>query len=455
MVTKKSKLYSFLWTRSLKLRGRLDVCEFKQYVLVLLFVKYASDRFADVPDAPIAIPRGAGFRDLVALKGHPEIGRRINEKILAPLAAANDLAELPDFNDAAKLGAGSEMVDRLSELISIFESKLLDFSTLRPEQDEDPLGSAYEHLMRYFAPDRSRPQVQPYAPAEVSRMIAHAIGIGDSAVGIATAYDPICGFGSPLVRLNAISKGRLDLYAQAGDAPSSGLTRMHLRLHDSHLQSFAVGNPFADPQFRDGDKLQTFDFVVANPPLRNDSWCGGTDPLLDRFKRFQSFGAPPERRSSYAYLLHVVQSLNATGRGVCVVPQRALSRGSRGAAEAEIRWALVRKGLISGIVGLPPNLFYGTSMAMCLVIVDRREAYARKGIFMIDAGRGFVKDGFKNRLRDSDVRKFAEVFQARAERPYYSRMVSRREIAEADFNLNILHYIGRRRSALATEAKSL
>lgn len=446
MVFKQSKLFSFLWSKSNSLRGDLDVDRFKDYVLTLLFVKYASDRFADVPDAPITVPRGASFRDLAALKGDPRIGRRINDEILAPLAAANGLADLPDFADETQLGVGPAAVDRLTKLIEIFENEALDFSVAPAAGFDDPLGDAYEYLMRYCSVVRgSRSggrRGQCYAPIEVSRVMAQVLGL-DEAAAAATVYDPVCGFGSPLVGLPAPSRRRLSLFMQSEDSAAGGLARLHMRLRDRLPQSFALGDTLAAPQFRDGDKLKTFDFVLANPPLDHAPWQAGHDPLVDPFKRFQPFGAPPERSSSYAYLLHVVQSLNPTGRSVCVLPQRDLARGSRGDAETEIRWALVRKGLISGLIGLPPNLFFGTGRAMSLVVVDRRDAYSRKGIFMIDAALGFVKDGYKNRLRDDDVARIVAAFQSRLEIPHFSRMVSLREIAAADYNLDVTHYIDR------------
>jgi type I restriction enzyme M protein len=451
MVPERTNPYSVLWSRSRKLFGETNAERSQDYVLTLLFVKYAGDRFADLPEAPIVVPRGASFRDLVALKGRPELGRRINEQILAPLAAANGLSELPDFNDASLFGVGREAVDRLTELIALFECAELDYSLLRPEEAEDPLVDAYEHLRRYVAVERRKRLasrgVQSYVPAEVSRVIARVLGLGAATPEAATAYDPVYSFGSPLVALHVEAHRKLTLYAQAGADPVGGPARLHLRLHGCRAPQFAYGNAFAAPQFLDGGKLKTFDFVVANPPLDNAPWLDGGDPMLDPFKRFQPFGAPPERRSSYAYLLHVVQSLNATGRGACVLPLRVLSRGSRGDSETEIRWALVRKGLISGIIALPANLFFGTGVAMGLVIVDRRGAYARKGIFMIDAGLGCVKDGFKNRLREQDMRKIVDVFDGRLELPNYSRIVPLQEIGKAEYNLNVVRYIAAPQSA--------
>ena len=128
MALKKSELYSSLWSSCDELRGGMDASQYKDYVLVLLFIKYVSDKYAGQPYAPITIPQGASFKDMVALKGKPDIGDQINKKIIAPLANANKLSDLPDFNDADKLGSGKEMVDRLTNLIAIFENPALDFS---------------------------------------------------------------------------------------------------------------------------------------------------------------------------------------------------------------------------------------------------------------------------------------------------------------------------------------
>src|SRR6202035_1995313 len=176
MALKKSELYSSLWSSCDELRGGMDASQYKDYVLVLLFIKYVSDKYAWMPYAPITIPPGASFKDMVALKGKPDIGDRINKKILGPLANANKLSDMPDFNDPSKLGSGKEMVDRLTNLIAIFENKALDFSKSRADGD-DLLGDAYEYLMRHFATESGKSKGQFYTPAEVSRVIAQVIGI--------------------------------------------------------------------------------------------------------------------------------------------------------------------------------------------------------------------------------------------------------------------------------------
>jgi type I restriction enzyme M protein len=438
MALKKSQLYSSLWSSCDELRGGMDASQYKDYVLVLLFIKYVSDKYAGVPYAPITIPKGAGFRDMVALKGKPDIGDQINKKIIAPLANANKLSDMPDFNDASKLGSGKEMVERLTNLIAIFENKALDFSKNRAEGD-DILGDAYEYLMRHFATESGKSKGQFYTPAEVSRIIAQVLGIRDAATtSSTTVYDPTCGSGSLLLKVGDAAVTKVTLYGQEKDAATSGLARMNMILHNNPTALIVQGNTIADPKFKDGDTLKTFDYVVANPPFSDKRWSTGLDPLNDPFERFNSFGAPPAKQGDYAYLLHIVRSLKSTGQGACILPHGVLFRGN---VEADIRRSLVRKGYIKGIVGLPPNLFYGTGIPACIVVIDKQGAHSRKGIFMIDASDGFMKDGPKNRLRAQDIHKIVDAFTRRFEIPKYSRMVSVEEIEKNEFNLNLPRYI--------------
>jgi type I restriction enzyme M protein len=443
MALKKSELYSSLWSSCDELRGGMDASQYKDYVLVLLFIKYVSDKYAGVPFAPITIPEGASFRDMVALKGKPDIGDQINKKIIAPLVDANrqlSNSDMPDFNDATKLGSGKERVDRLTNLIAIFENPALDFSKNRAEGD-DILGDAYEYLMRHFATESGKSKGQFYTPAEVSRVIAQILGISQAdTTNATTAYDPTCGSGSLLLKVadEAKAKAKITLYGQEKDAATSSLARMNMILHNNPEALIVQGNTLTNPKFKDGDTLKTFDYVVANPPFSDKRWSTGLDPLNDIYERFKPFGIPPAKQGDYAYLLHIVRSLKNTGKGACILPHGVLFRGN---AEADIRRALVRKGYIKGIIGLPANLFYGTGIPACIIVIDKEEAQTRKGIFMIDASAGFMKDGPKNRLRAQDIHRIVDVFTRQAEVPKYSRMVSLEEIEKNEFNLNLPRYI--------------
>src|SRR5438105_8753969 len=217
MALKKSELYSSLWSSCDELRGSMDASQYKDYVFVLFFIKYVSDKYAGVPYAPITIPAGSSFADMVALKGKPSIGDDINKKIIGPLAAANRLSDMPDFNDPTKLGGGKEMVERLTNLIAIFENKSLDFSKNRADGD-DILGDAYEYLMRHFATESGKSKGQFYTPAEVSRIMAQILGIRDAKTTPATtAYDPTCGSGSLLLKVADDAGTSVTLYGQEKD----------------------------------------------------------------------------------------------------------------------------------------------------------------------------------------------------------------------------------------------
>ena len=438
MALKKSELYASLWASCDELRGGMDASQYKDYVLVLLFIKYVSDKYAGMRYPPIKIPEGASFSDMVELKGRSDIGDKINKTIIAPLANANKLSDMPDFNDPTKLGTGKEMVERLTNLIAIFENKALDFSKNRAEGD-DILGDAYEYLMRHFATESGKSKGQFYTPAEVSRVIARIVGIHDAKTSASTTvYDPTCGSGSLLLKVADEAGTPVTIYGQEKDAATSGLALMNMFLHDNPTALIAQGNTLTDPKFKDGDTLKTFDYVVANPPFSDKRWSTGLDPLHDPFERFKPFGTPPAKQGDYAYLLHIVRSLKSTGKGASVLPHGVLFRGN---AEAEIRRNLVRKGYIKGIIGLPANLFYGTGIPACIVVIDKEGAQSRKGVFMIDASRGFMKDGPKNRLRSMDIHKIVDVFNKRLDVPKYARMVSFSEIEQNEFNLNLPRYI--------------
>ena len=439
MALKKSELYSSLWASCDELRGGMDASQYKDYVLVLLFIKYISDKYAGQPYSVIEVPAGASFADMVALKGQSDIGDQINKKIIAPLAKANKLSDMPDFNDATKLGSGKEMVDRLGNLIGIFENKALDFSKNRADGD-DILGDAYEYLMRHFATESGKSKGQFYTPAEVSRVMAQILGIRTAkTTASTTVYDPTCGSGSLLLKVADEARGgRVTLYGQEKDATTSGLARMNMILHNQPTALIVQGNTLTDPQHKDGDALKTFDYVVANPPFSDKRWSTGLTPATDDYDRFAPFGIPPAKQGDYAYLLHIVRSLKSTGRGACILPHGVLFRGN---AEATIRENLVRKGYIQGIIGLPANLFYGTGIPACIVVIDKAGARDQRPIFLVDASAGYRKDGPKNRLRDQDIHKIVDVFTRQMEVPRFSRLVPFEEIAKNDFNLNLPRYI--------------
>jgi type I restriction enzyme M protein len=444
MALKKSELYSSIWQSCDELRGGMDASQYKDYVLVLLFVKYVSDKYAGQKDAMVEIPKGGSFSDMVALKGDKEIGDKIN-KIIAKLAEANDLKgviDQTDFNDPAKLGSGKEMVDRLSNLVGIFDKPELNFRGNRAEGD-DLLGDAYEYLMRHFATESGKSKGQFYTPAEVSRIMAKVIGIRGARSGTQTIYDPTCGSGSLLLKGHDEGKSAtgtdITIYGQENDLATWAIARMNMFLHDCPSADIWKGNTLSNPHFTEKGKLKTFDFVVANPPFSSKAWSNGVNTENDPFGRF-AFGVPPPKNGDYAFLLQVLASLKSTGKGAIIMPHGALYRGN---AEADIRREIVRRGYIKGIISLPPNLFYGTGIQACIIVLDKENAGARTGIFMIDASKGFLKDGNKNRLREQDIHKIVDAFNNQIEIPKFSRMVPLAEISDPknDFNLNLPRYV--------------
>lgn len=436
MALKKSDLYSSLWASCDQLRGGMDASQYKDYILTLLFVKYVSDKAKTDSGCLTEVPEGGSFDDMLAAKGSVEIGDRFN-KIIAKLAEANELRNVidqADFNDEEKLGKGKEMQDRLSKLVTIFND--LDFRGSRAEGD-DLLGDAYEYLMRHFATESGKSKGQFYTPAEVSRILAKVVGIGPDTRQDQTVYDPACGSGSLLLKAAAEAPRGMTIYGQEKDNATWALSKMNMILHGNEIAEIAKGDTITSPEFvTAGERLQPFDFIVMNPPFSVKSWNNGLENDYGRFE----YGRPPEKNGDYAFLLHALTSLKSSGKAAIILPHGVLFRGN---AEATIRTRLLKQGFIKGIIGLPANLFYGTGIPACIVILDKENAQARTGVFMVDASKGFMKDGNKNRLRSQDIHKIVDTFTKQIEIDRYSRMVPMSEIADAknDYNLNIPRYI--------------
>ena len=436
MTLRKSDLYSSLWKSCDELRGGMDASQYKDYILTLLFVKYVSDKAKADPNSLIDVPAGGSFDDMVALKGDKEIGDKIN-KIIAKLAEANDLQkviDLADFNDEEKLGKGKEMQDRLSKLVAIFDD--LDFRGSRAEGD-DLLGDAYEYLMRHFATESGKSKGQFYTPAEVSRILAKVVGIGPDTRQDQTVYDPTCGSGSLLLKAAAEAPRGITIYGQEKDNATWALSQMNMILHGNEIADIRKGDTITSPQFTNGD-------AAADLRLRRHESAVLGQVLEQRAReRLRPLRVRPaageERRLRLPAARPQVAQEHRQGGGHPAA-RRAVPRQRRGRRSAR---QLLKRGFIKGIIGLPANLFYGTGIPACIVVLDKENAQARTGVFMIDASKGFMKDGTKNRLRSQDIHKIVDVFNKQTEIERYSRMVPLSEIADPknDFNLNIPRYI--------------
>ena len=443
MAIKKSQLYSALWDGCDELRGGMDASQYKDYVLVVLFVKYISDKAKKDTDMLISVPEGCSFDDMVALKGKTNIGEEMN-KILEKLAEANGLTGVitnADFSDENKLGKGKDLVETVSKLIAVFQREELDFSNNRAA-DDDLIGDAYEYLMKNFASESGKSKGQFYTPAEVSRIMAKVIGIGKDERQMISIYDPTCGSGSLLLRAKAEAKHNVSIDGQEKDLATIGMARMSMIIHGVDDAELRHGDTLNDPLHKENDTtLQTFDYVVANPPFSMKGWrkSAKEQDIFGRWGFGEGFApVPPPGCGDYAFLLHIVKSLKTSGHAACILPHGVLFRGG---AEAEIRKFLVKKRWISGIIGLPANLFYGTGIPACIIIIDKEHAAGSKGIFMIDAKEGFQKDGAKNRLREQDIKLIVDTWDAHEPVPHYAKFVPFSEIEKNEYNLNIPRYV--------------
>ena len=463
MAIKKTQIYQSLWDACDELRGGMDASQYKNYILTLLFVKYVTDKYLGNLYAEITVfdkehdPEtdadkrvGCSFNDLVDLKNDSNIGEGI-DKIVSRLAEANpSLKGIIDkdnyFNDTKKFGTGREMVETLTSLISIFQRPELDFKNNKAGGD-DIIGDAYEYLMRKFATESGKSKGQFYTPAEVSRVLTLILELDkvnrNNYKNGLSIYDCSCGSGSLLIRamdalpneLKNISSG----YGQEKDTITAGLAKMNAVLHNKATIEIRDGNTFSDPKFKENDneeELKTFNFIVANPPFSLKNWTKG----YKDYGRLMDYQEPPKKNGDYAWILHIIKSLKSNGKASVILPLGVLSRGN---AEYNIRKKIVDKGLIKGIISLPANLFYGTPIPACILVIDKEDASNRNGIFMIDATKGFKKDGNKNRLREEDIYKITNTFVNRIENDKtYARFVKYDEIKnQNDYNLNISRYI--------------
>ena len=439
MAIKKSDIYRSLWDSCDQLRGGMDASLYKDYILTLLFVKYVSDR-ADQPDALVEVPPGCSFDDMRALRGSKNIGEEM-DKIIAEIARVNGLSGVVDrafFNDAEKFGRGDKMKNTLTALVNIFGREELNFAGNRADGD-DILGDAYEYLMRNFAAEAGKSKGQFYTPSEVSRVVAVVAGLRRARSVRQTVYDPACGSASLLLKAANTSPQALSIYGQEMDITTRGLAVMNMILHNEPTAEIAQGDVLADPEFKDtGGKLKTHDFVVANPPFSSKAWATGFNPRADHYGRFDKELLPPEKNGDFAFLLHILASMKSTGSGAVILPHGVLFRGN---AEAKLRARLLCAGVVKGIIGLPANLFYGTGIPAAIIVLDKSGARERRPVFMIDASKGFMKDGNKNRLRERDIHKITDVFEREAEIDGYARSVAFDEIEANAFNLNLPRYI--------------
>ena len=446
------------WSACDTFRGVVDPSIYKDYVLTMLFVKYISDvwidhyegyqaEHGDNPDLikelmkseQFVLPTGADFYALLKDRHKPGNGERI-DKALQAIEQANGNKLRNVFQDISfnsnKLGEEAQKNDILRHLMEDFAKDALN---LRPSRvgDTDIIGGAYEYLIGNFASTAGKKAGEFYTPAQVSTLIARLVEPqeGDD------ICDPTCGSGSLLMKcgrevMTRTGKRQYALYGQEAIGSTWALAKMNMFLHGETNHQIEWGDTIRNPKLRDGDdRLKHFDIVVANPPFSLDKW--GTEAAdNDKFSRFRR-GMPPKTKGDYAFVLHMIETLNPrTGRMGVVVPHGVLFRG---AAEGKIRQKLIEENLLDAVVGLPEKLFFGTGIPAAILIFEKQKAGS--SVLFIDASREYEEGTNQNLLSDANLDKIVETHRSRETIDKYSYLATAKEIGENDFNLNIPRYV--------------
>lgn len=448
------------WAACDTFRGVVDAGQYKDYILVMLFLKYISDLWNDHvenyrkqyggDDARIRrrlererfiLPEGASFYDLYERRTEPNIGELINialEQIEDKNRAKLDgVFRNIDFNSEANLGRVKDRNRRLKHLLEDFAKPALD---LRPSRvTEDIIGECYIYLISRFASDAGKKAGEFYTPAAVSRLLAKLVAPvpGD------TICDPACGSGSLLIRAaEEVGSDNFALYGQEVNGATWALARMNMFLHAKDAARIEWCDTLNSPALVEGDHLMKFDIVVANPPFSLDKW-GAEHAGSDQYNRFWR-GVPPKSKGDYGFITHMVEiARRQSGRVAVIVPHGVLFRGG---SEGTIRKSLIDDNLLDAVVGLPANLFTTTGIPVAILVFDRSREEGganetRKDVLFIDASKEFTPGKTQNVMDDAHISKIVETYRRRAELEKYSRRVSGEEIAHNEYNLNIARYV--------------
>jgi type I restriction enzyme M protein len=448
-----------LWSACDTFRGTVDPAEYKNYILVMLFVKYISDVWRDHYEAYLekydgnegrarramryekfVLPEGCDFQSLYEQRNAPNLGEIINIALEAIEEANKEKLEGVfrniDYNSEAALGRTKQRNDRLKLLLQDFANPRLD---LRPSRvgDMDVIGNAYEYLIGRFAAGAGKKAGEFYTPPEVSILLARLV---DPQPGDRIA-DPACGSGSLLIRCaKEVDGSDYSLYGQESNGSTWALAKMNMFLHDIGGARIDWCDTLQGPTLVDGDHLMRFNVVVANPPFSLDKW-GKEGAEKDPYNRFWR-GIPPKSKGDYAFITHMIETTYTdpaqNGRVGVIVPHGVLFRGG---AEGKIRRKLIEENLLDGVIGLPPNLFYGTGIPAA-ILVFKRYKDDDTVVFIDASGEGGFEAGTpQNRLRMQDVERIVATYRAREFVDKYAYVAAFAEIQENGFNLNIPRYV--------------
>ena len=452
--TTQSTINNVVWKACDTFRGTMDGSDYKDYVLTMLFVKYLSDFYkeklqqlqveygnktdrieAKLKREKFRLDESCTFDYLVKHKEAPNLGEIMN-KVLERIEEDNrdkleGIFRSIDFNNKNKLGETKERNTILKNLIEDFSDTRLD---LRPSMLEgnDVIGDAYEYLISHFASDAGKKGGEFYTPSEVSTLLAKLVEPKEGEM----IYDPTCGSGSLLIKASKeIGSKNFRLYGQEKNGQTQALCKMNMFLHEINDAVIEWGDTIRNPLHLQDNLLKTFDVVVANPPFSLDKW-GADFAENDPFMRFNHYEVPPKSKGDYAFVIHMIKSLNEHGRMGVVLPHGVLFRGAK---EGKIRQKLIEQNLLDAIIGLPANLFFGTGIPAAILVFKKNRV--NNDILFIDASREFDKAKNQNNLTDENIEKIIETYRNRNEIEKYSHVATLEEIQENDYNLNIPRYV--------------
>ena len=451
--TTQETINNIVWRACDTFRGTMDSSEYKDYVLTMLFVKYLSDFYKEkieelhekykgneeriaksLKREKFVLDERCTFDYLLKHKEAPNIGEIIN-KALERIEEDNrekleGIFRNVDFNSETKLGGTKERNAILKHLLEDFANEKLD---LRPSMLEgnDVIGDAYEYLISHFASDAGKKGGEFFTPSAVSTLLAKLVQAheGDR------IYDPTCGSGSLLIKASKeVGNENFAIYGQEKNGQTHALCKMNMFLHEINDANIAWGDTLRNPLHIENDHLMKFDVVVANPPFSLDKW-GAEDLADDKYGRFK-YGLPPKSKGDYAFVEHMIASLNAEGRMGVVLPHGVLFRG---ASEGKIRKGIIDDNLLDAVIGLPANLFFGTGIPATILIF--KKGRENTDVLFIDASREFDKEKNQNTLNDTHIKKILDTYHQRKEIEKYSHIATYEEIQENDYNLNIPRYV--------------
>ncbi len=451
--TTQETINNIVWRACDTFRGTMDSNEYKDYVLTMLFVKYLSDFYREkleelhkkydgnqdrieksLKREKFVLDERCTFEYLLKHKEAANLGEVIN-KALERIEEDNKeklegIFRNVDFNSDIKLGKTKERNAILKHLLEDFSDTKLD---LRPSilSGNDVIGDAYEYLISHFASDAGKKGGEFFTPSAVSTLLAKLVEAkeGDR------IYDPTCGSGSLLIKASKeVGNHNFAIYGQEKNGQTQALSKMNMFLHEINDAKIEWGDTLRNPLHIENDHLMKFDVVVANPPFSLDKW-GADDLADDHYRRFE-YGLPPKSKGDYAFVQHMLASLNADGRMGVVLPHGVLFRG---ASEGRIRKQIIEHNLLDAVIGLPANLFFGTGIPATILIFKRNRS--NKDVLFIDASREFNKVKNQNTIDDEHIAKILDTYRNRKEIEKYSHVAALEEIQENDYNLNIPRYV--------------